>query len=125
LYHDFLDESHAISQTLKSGSGACWHGLMHRREPDFSNSKYWFERVGSHPVFHPLAADAAHLAAGDEPHPSTRFLTTQRAWEPDAFIDLCEACLAGRAPAELLCRGIQQREWEHLFDFCYRCALGI
>ena len=25
---------------------------------------------------------------------------------------------------ELLCRRIQQREWEHLFDFCYRCALG-
>src|SRR5205823_10124181 len=27
LYHDFLDESHSLSQSLSSTSGSYWHGL--------------------------------------------------------------------------------------------------
>jgi hypothetical protein len=37
LYHDFLDESHALSQEIATPTGSYWHGLMHRREPDPSN----------------------------------------------------------------------------------------
>src|SRR5262249_17485377 len=37
LYHDFLDESHAISQDLSSAEGSYWHAIMHRREPDYWN----------------------------------------------------------------------------------------
>ena len=28
LYHDFLDESHEISQSIHSTSGSYWHGLL-------------------------------------------------------------------------------------------------
>ena len=51
LYHDFLDESHTISQKLQSTTGSYWHGIMHRREPDYANAKYWFDRVSEHPIF--------------------------------------------------------------------------
>ena len=58
--------------------------------------------------------------AGESPHPSARFLTTQSAWDPYAFVDLCEASLSGRSPCETLCRSVQQSEWRLLFDHCYR-----
>ncbi len=123
LLYEFLDESHAISQELHTAEGSYWHALMHRRENDFSNSKYWFRRVGGHAVFEPLRL-AAHDLAGEAPHPSARFLTTQSAWDPYAFVDLCEASLSGRAPCEALCRRVQQSEWSLLFDYCYRVAVG-
>jgi hypothetical protein len=39
LYHNYLDESHTISQELHTTTGSYWHALMHRREPDFDKSK--------------------------------------------------------------------------------------
>src|SRR5258706_16358356 len=32
LWHDWLDESHQISQSLHSATGSFWHAIMHRRE---------------------------------------------------------------------------------------------
>jgi hypothetical protein len=121
LYHNFLDESHAISQELPTPTGSYWHALMHRREPDFENAKYWFRRVGAHPVYEPLRAAAAELAASAPP--DAAFLRTQTAWEPFAFVDLCAAALVGRVPCTELCCRIQKREWELLFDWCYRQAI--
>jgi hypothetical protein len=121
LYHNFLDESHTISQELHTPTGSYWHALMHRREPDYDNAKYWFRRVGAHPVFDALRSAAAELAV-DAP-PSVAFLRTQAAWEPFAFVDLCAAALVGQSPCIDLCLQIQKREWELLFDWCYRQAV--
>src|SRR6185295_8112209 len=54
LLHDCLDESHAISQGIDTTSSSFWHAIMHRREGDFSNAKYWFRHAGQHPAFDPL-----------------------------------------------------------------------
>src|SRR5262249_52129851 len=122
LYHAFPDGSPPISQATDPPTGSSWPGLLPRREPDFSNAAYWFRRVGTHPVFEPLRVAARELAA--DPPAAARILATQAAWDPFAFIDLCEQSLAGRAPCAALCQEVQRREWQLLFDHCFRNAVG-
>lgn len=102
LIHDYLEESHDLSQSVQGkgrhAAGDYWHGIMHRREPDNSNAKYWFRRVGDHPVFPELAEAARPLfeaaeedAAGDW---KDRCLSGP-GWDPFAFIDFCSFCRRG------------------------------
>lgn len=125
LRHNFLDASHRISQDIDTTTGSFWHGIMHRREPDFSNSKYWFRRVGNHPAFADLCTAAQQLAT-DSPavSPAAEFLSTQSQWDPYAFVDLCEQALRGKSPDAELCLAVQRAEWEILFDYCYESAAG-
>jgi hypothetical protein len=124
LLHDFLDESHTISQAIETPSGSFWHGIMHRREGDFSNAKYWFRRVGRHPAFEAIGQRAAELAAARGEEQAVKKLITGGAWDPFAFVDLCEAQVRGRGSTHELCLDIQQAEWECLFDYCYQAAVG-
>jgi hypothetical protein len=113
LRFNYLDESHRISQEIHTPEGSFWHGIMHRREGDFSNSKYWFRRVGHHPIFEPLGLEAQKLG-----------VVPSGAWDPYRFIDLVEACVSGGKgrPEPLLT--LQDAEWRLLFDHCCRGAAG-
>jgi hypothetical protein len=122
LMYDCIDESHTISQSIETASGSYWHGILHRREPDYGNAKYWFRRVGRHPVFEPLAARARELAAGETLDRPAAFLAEERDWDPFRFVDLCEAAAEHRSNSEMLCRKIQRKECELLFDYCFRAA---
>lgn len=118
LLHDFLESSHTISQGIDTPSGNFWHAIMHRREGDYSNAKYWFRRVGAHAILQPLAERAAGLA--DQWNEAPSFFASGQ-WDPFAFVDACQRAVRSGADADL-CRAVQRGEWELLFDYCYRAA---
>jgi hypothetical protein len=124
LLHDFLDESHSISQSIETPSGSYWHAIMHRREGDFGNAKYWLRRVGRHPVFEAIGV---HVAASLRDANASFGETRPRSgsdWDPFKFVDRCEAVARGHKVDLDRCLDVQQAEWELLFDHCYRTAIG-
>lgn len=123
LLHDYLDKSHKICQSVFTLEGSYWHGILHRREGDYYNSKYWFGQVGKHPVFKPLQQTAVEAASKFEQNEFMQFLSEQKKWNPMAFVDLCAETVMNNSQNEFLCRKIQQYEWSILFDYCYRAAI--
>ena len=98
LLNNFFDESHSCSQSMEGQQNAdCWHAILHRREPDYGNAKYWFRHVGRHPIFGELAPSVSMMfsrvtgaLAGKLERWQSRLITAN-GWEPFAFVDLCEA----------------------------------
>ncbi len=90
-----LEASHQISQSLETPEGSFWHAIMHRREGDFSNAKYWFRRVGRHQVLDLLAG----TDYGD----------------PITFVDRCREALASHSSEAInTCEALQWSEWQLL-----------
>ncbi|MCC6232656.1 MAG: hypothetical protein IT580_08425 [Verrucomicrobiales bacterium] len=110
LWNDHLDRAHGLVQDL-SGADAAWvHGIMHRREPDFSNAQYWFHRVGRHAAFAALAT-GARAALGVE-HSLNAVLVPDGRWDPMAFIREVERATRARdAATESVLRTLQRAEF--------------
>lgn len=119
LLFDCMNESHEYSQKIPTPSGSYWHAILHRREPDPSNAKYWFARIGEHPILPELLQDAVELAAGSPLLPAIEKMKT---WDCGWFVDQCSSKPDSATTATLL--KIQRREWDLLFEYNFKKAFA-
>jgi hypothetical protein len=110
---DAIHEAHAIFQEAKGDLGSYWHGMMHRREGDFDNARYWFRRAGTLPFFASLQQAASEFSAD---------MARQPNWDPYLLTGQCEQARFGAEEAVVECVRLQRVEFDGIFDYCWRQA---
>ncbi|GAB5406055.1 MAG: hypothetical protein Aurels2KO_42860 [Aureliella sp.] len=111
-----LDRSHSVSQNDPSAVGSFWHGIMHRREGDFSNAKYWFRRVGSHDVHPQLAEQIASYSGFSSEFPLKK-LTDSSTLAFD-LVDCCQSAASSKPQWKEDLALICWWEWQMLLQHC-------
>lgn len=126
LWHDGLEECHRIVQNSPDGEAgrtySFWHAIMHRREGDFSNSKYWYARAAGHQALATLAGSVGALV-NRVPADKSLLRLVANGWNPNAFVDFVESVSADEADVRYpIAVQLQQMEWRVLWEHCAREA---
>ncbi len=108
---DAIEEAHAIFQEASGDLGSYWHGMIHRREGDFDNARYWFRRAGVLPVFEEMKRAACEHSAD---------MARQSGWDPYLFTGQCEQARFGADESLRELTALQRAEFEVLLDYCWR-----
>ncbi len=113
LYYaaDALEDAHRVFQDESSDLGSYCHGMLHRREPDFDNARYWFRRAGRLPFFARLHARASEISP---------VAARQPGWDPYLFTGECEQARFGAVEKVKELGMVQLAEFEVVMDYCWR-----
>lgn len=138
--NDDLEACHGLCQEVGRESACAeasyWHGIVHRREPDFANARGWFKKASRLGALAEIYRDAIAFlqrvlqvpdygAARETAHRLVQHLQSRESWDPLYFVDLCEACMEGGAAEEArLLAEVQEVEFNAMFDWTYRMATG-
>lgn len=114
-WHDCWDAAHELAQAQEGDQDMdLIHAILHRREPDAANARYWFKRVGEHPAWLHLPPVAAAEGLSE-------LVTRDGGWRAGLFVDRCVAATAAEAPALIR---IQAAELLALLDHLSRHPTG-
>ena len=129
LWHDDLETSHGIFQDADTPTGSLWHAILHRREGDFGNAKYWYSRAGRHPALAVIAAQASPmLAEMPADKQLLRLLPLHGGLDGADMVDLVSRVhqdsggLPADNPLHRTAVALQQLEWRVLFEMGVRAA---
>lgn len=115
-WHDHFDPAHAIAQELETPIGSWLHAILHRREADYSNAKYWLHRAGGLPAaamgLIPPPRDSNpsreiwsllkfDLERGDGSSVGISSVCPIGSWDSTALVDACRAALRSGATPQL------------------------
>ncbi|HEV7298996.1 MAG TPA: hypothetical protein VGN72_06480 [Tepidisphaeraceae bacterium] len=125
LLHDWLEPSHTLSQGVETANGSFWHAVLHRREGDFNNARYWYGKCRNHPVMATLATEGQAIVKASNASDDARTIT-RNGWDTYAMVDFVESVYdaADDHPPVQLARDLQNLEWRILFDYTVRAAAG-
>lgn len=124
LWNDSLDAAHALVEHMETPTGSALHGIMHRREGDFDNAKYWFHQAGNHPAYHGLQSRAAAFL-NERTIPRGALYTalsqiaSQGSWNAYLFVNAAairQSCVDEQEAGDLL-EYLQQLELEAFMRF--------
>ena len=125
LLNDSLHASHSYAQLIEDNDyGAYWHGLMHRMEQDYSNSKYWFRLAGNNPVKEQMREAASKLLQSELKSVSEQLrdhaivkkfieFRDDSNWNANDFVDLVSQQEHGHGN-ELTKKMLEQLQWLEL-----------
>lgn len=122
LYHDQHDQAHDLVQDGSDADTALIHAILHRREPDFWNAKYWFRRVPDHPIYRDMTPHLERLATDDLSRGMVSELTMTGSVDPFRLVDVIESASHARTggPEAKFLRQVQQSEFEALVAYVLR-----
>lgn len=114
FYHlNALEDAHRLVQEATGDAAAYWHAMIHRRERDFENARYWLRRAGEQPPFAEMQARAPDVSAN---------MARQMGWDPFLLVHLAEQLRFGAEELQAEVVGLGRVEFEVFFDYCYRQA---
>jgi hypothetical protein len=119
-----LDQSHRYSQKWENSNGNYWHAIMHRREGDYGNAKYWYRRVEKHPVAEQLRERLREQkeladALGELNLSSKNKSSSSGAWLA-SWVDLNQKAIEERLPHQkkIAVSELAWLEWQLLLAHC-------
>jgi len=138
--NDDLETAHTICQEIdrenRQPASSYWHGIIHRREPDFNNARSWFDRTEGLRANDALYRAASTLLQQVIQQPDygvarevaltfLRHLQMRGTWDPLYVVDLCERVVQeDDQNLRQLLEELQEVEYDTLFDWTFRRAVG-
>jgi hypothetical protein len=110
LWHDHWDAAHAIAQSDEGEPDHDFlHAMIHRREGDFGNARFWLRETETHPCHDVIASRAESFLTSDSLRSA---FTIDGRWNARAYLDAVRKQSKGNQDSsqEILLRNLQGAE---------------